>query len=170
MLALRFVLAHPDRVATLILMNTSPAVPEGMARSGLDKAIGLAIERGMSELQILIERAGRQQDDPLVRGWLDRYWAHHRVRYGAMDPQAYAEMGRAMLEQVPVTDRLGEIVQPSLILVGEGDHDFLPGTDRLEAGIPGAHRVTLTGAGHHPHQESPEEWLGAVLHHLREND
>ena len=71
-----------------------------------------------------------------------------------------------MLDETPVTDRLGEIALPTLVLVGAEDTQFLEAADLLERGIPGAVRVTLPDAGHHPQRENKPAWLAAVGDHL----
>jgi pimeloyl-ACP methyl ester carboxylesterase len=166
MVALRLALARPERVASLIALSTAPAAPEGLDPAGLERAAAIARGEGMEALQRRVEARGRRHPDPTLAGWAERYWLHHRTRYAAMDPAAYAGFARAMLEQTPIDERLGEIRVPCLIAVGEHDRAFLPGADRLEAGLRDATRVTLAGAGHHPHQEARARFLGALRAHL----
>lgn len=172
MVTLRFALAHPERVASLVLMDTAPFAPDAYDPATFEKAGAIARARGMGFLQQLVERAVRNDPAPSAsdrqtRKWADRYWPHHRMRYAAMDPVAYGALGLAMLGQEPVTGRLGEITCPTSVLVGAEDTEFLAGADALAAGIPFAVRVTLPDAGHHPHMENPEAWLAAVRGHLR---
>jgi pimeloyl-ACP methyl ester carboxylesterase len=166
MLALRFVLAHPARVRSLVLMNTAPTAPTGMQPTSLDRAGAIALEHGMDELQQRVERAGRKADDPVIAAWADRYWSHHRRRYLAMDSGTYAGLGRAMAAQEPLTGRLDEIHCPTSVIVGEHDGDFLDGADLLTKGISGARRVTIPDAGHHPQWENREAWLDAMHSHF----
>jgi pimeloyl-ACP methyl ester carboxylesterase len=171
MLALRFVLTHPKRVDSLILMDTAPFAPEAYSIEMFEKAGAIARARGMAFLQELVEKAARNEADPSASDrqaakWSDRYWVHHRRRYGAMDPEAYAVLGHLMMTQVPVVERLGEIRCPTTILVGEDDSEFLPGAKVLESGIEHAVRVTLADAGHHPQMENPDAWLRAIHEHL----
>ncbi len=172
MVALRFTLAHPERVASLIAMDTAPAAPPGYSRRLFERGGAYAQEHGMPALQARAEAAaksGKRPPAPADRHlerWIDRYWPHHKLRYCAMDPLAYQELGCEMVDQLGVEDRLGEIGCPTLVLVGADDSDFLPGADALEAGIAGARRVTIANAGHHPHQENPEAWELALQDHL----
>lgn len=172
MIALRFSLAYPDRVASLIAMNTAPFAPTGYGRRLFEAAGAYACEHGMPALQARAEeaaRSGKRAVSPADRHlerWADHYWPHHRRRYCAMDPLAYRELGCEMVDQTDVSDRLGEIACPTLVLVGADDADFLPGADALEAGIAGARRVTIGNAGHHPHQENPEAWTRALRDHV----
>jgi len=171
MVALRFALAHPDRVASLMLMNTAPFCPGGYTRATFEKAGAIARARGMAFLQERVEKAMRADTSPSaadrqIEKWADRYWPHQRLRFGAMDPVGYAALGKVMVDQEPVLGRLGEIRCPTTVLVGAEDEDFLPGADAMASGIAGAVRATLADAGHHPHMESPEAWLAAVREHL----
>jgi pimeloyl-ACP methyl ester carboxylesterase len=170
MVALRFVLAHPERVASLVLMDTAPFAPDGYDRGVFEKAGAIAEARGMSFLQELVEKAGRADSAPnpsdkQTRKWGDYYWEHMRKRYGAMDPAAYAAFGLEMMDQSSLADRLGEIACPATILVGSDDEAFQRGADAFEAGIPAAKRVTIEDAGHHPHIENTAPWLAALRAH-----
>jgi len=174
MLALRFVLTHPDRVASLACMSTAPECPENIANVEFEKAGAIARDRGMAFVQTLVERAARNDPDPgpsdlQTHKWADRYWPHHVRRYGAMDPVAYGRLGTAMAEQLPVVTRLGEIACPTTILVGEHDSDFLPGANLLATGIGHADLVTIPDAGHHPQIENTAAWLDAMRGHLARN-
>lgn len=169
MVALRFALAHPERLASFVAMNTSPEPTAGMLSGGLEKAACIALEAGMAVLQEKAEQAARRTPDPVIERWSDRYWTHHRRRFLAMEPAAYAGFGVAMTSQSAVTSRLGEIHAPALVIVGDADADFLPGAALLESGLAAARRVTLSGAGHHPHEESREAWLAALEEHLAEH-
>ena len=172
MVALRFALAHPERVTSLLLMNTAPGAPEGTTASTFEKAGAIARARGMVFLQGLVEKAARNREaaspaDRQIEKWSDVYWPLHRRRYAAMDPVAFQALGMLMVQQRPVVDRLDEIDCPTTVIVGAEDRDFLAGADALSRGIRGAVRVTLPDAGHHPHMESPEAWLAAVRDHLQ---
>jgi len=175
MLALRFVLEYPERVDSLILMDTAPFSPDDYTRDTFEKAGAIARARGMVFLQELVEKATKAREAPSasdrhVEKWSDLYWPHHRLRYAAMDPVAYGALGVAMAEQEPVVDRLGEIGCPTTVIVGADDGDFLKGADVLESGIPHAARITVPDAGHHPQMENPEAWLAAVRGHFVRSD
>ena len=95
MLALRATLAHPDRVASLVLMSTSCEAPDLYTRETFVKAGGFAENKGMLRLQARLEELGKANDPPLApdatqaqRDWRDRYWAHHRLRLLSLDPFA----------------------------------------------------------------------------------
>ena len=172
MIALRFTLSYPDRVASLVAMNTAPFAPSGYSRRLFEAGGAYALEHGMAALQARAETAAKSGKRPpspadqYVERWADRYWPHHRRRFAAMDALAYQKLGCEMVDQLGVKDRLGEIACPTLILVGADDTHFLPGASALEEGIAGAQRVTIDDAGHHPHEENPDAWLQALRDHL----
>jgi len=170
MVALRFTLAHPERVASLILMDTSPHAPGGMQAEAMEKAGEIAIAKGMVRLQELMEKRTREggSGDPADRHlerWADRYWPHMRKRYAAMDPWAYLGFARAMAHQAPLEGRLHEIGCPVHVIVGEDDAPFLAAADAFEREIPDVRRSTIPNAGHHPHQENPDAWWHAMEEH-----
>jgi len=171
MVALRFALAHPQRLASLALMSTAPFAPDGYGEETFSKGGAIAIERGMAFLQALAERIARERpsdapSDRQARKWHDAYVAHQRHRYRSMDPSAYGALGVAMMRQTSLEPRLRELALPVSVLIGRDDEGFLRGADVLSAHIPGAVRVDLDDAGHHPHREDTETWLEAMSAHL----
>ena len=169
----RLVLAHAERVASLVLMDTA-----GRAMSWMDAAIfdvggKIAVERGVEALHaILRERAG---DDPtrsvadrrLEAEWgADRFWAWRRERLLGMDPHALAPFGRALAEHPDWLERLGAVACPTLVVVGEHDTPFLPCARELADAIPGARHRVIPEAGHQPQLESPGPFTAALREHL----
>lgn len=172
MVALRFALAHPERVASLVLMDTSPRpmslpIPEA-ARTALAELVrsqGVAAllpglrQRPASEIapsrQRIIEQMG-----PEV------YWERVRRKLDAMDPVAWTELLRVLGDHSPALDRLGEIRCPTLVMVGAEDAPFLEPADEFERGIGAALRVTIPDAEHSPQLENPAAWSAAIRGHL----
>jgi pimeloyl-ACP methyl ester carboxylesterase len=174
MVALRFALTHPERVASLVLMDTSPS-PLKMplsetARAGIS---ALAREQGMGALvDAMREMAARNPNAPPAakrteaRMGSDVFWERVRRKLEAMDPVAWDELSRTLGTQTSVADRLGEINCPTLVLVGAEDLPFLKPSDELERGIRGATRVTIPDAAHSPQLENPPAWSAAIHAHL----
>jgi 3-oxoadipate enol-lactonase len=75
----------------------------------------------------------------------------------------------AWLDDPPTAERLHEIGQPTLVVVGGRDvADFQVLADRLAAEIPGARKTVIPGAAHLPGVERPEELNRIVLTFLAE--
>lgn len=165
MVTLRFALAYPERLRSAVFLNTAPELPPLLPREGYEKASAIAEARGMAGLQAILEKAGRASPDPIVESWGERFWRHHRRRFCAMTPTSYRALGRVLFESESLVDQLSSLDLPSLVIVGEGDIEFLPGADLFEAHLPRAQRVTIPGAGHHPHQENTPAWLDAMEAH-----
>jgi len=173
--ALRFALAHPDRLASLVLMDTS-AQPIRMRFSESTRAsiASFAREHGMGALAKRTREmvvANPAAVPPSARRAQERmgeevFWQRILRKHEAMDPVAWdalsAEMGR--LESS--LDRLGEIRCPTTILVGAEDTPFLAPSDEMEKRIAGARRVTIPDAAHSPQLENPAAWLEALRAHL----
>jgi pimeloyl-ACP methyl ester carboxylesterase len=174
MVALRFALAHPQRLASLLLMDTAARCPDGALRAPMAAAGRIARDDGMANLASLLR--GRAAIDP-QRPQASRrfeeeigsevYWARHRVRMTAMDPEAFAALGLLLVDQQPLTERLAEIGCPTLIIVGEEDRPFLAPSRELASGIAGAELVTIPAAAHSPQLENPIAWRRAVVGYLQ---
>jgi pimeloyl-ACP methyl ester carboxylesterase len=170
MVALRFALAHPERVASLVLMDTSARpmalpIPEPV-RAALVK---LVHEQGAAAL--LPGMRQRADLPPSMRRTIERmgaeaFWGRIQRKLEAMDPVAWTALLRVLGECEPAADRLGEIRCPTLVMVGAEDQPFLAPAHELARGIPGAERVTIEEAAHSPQLENPPEWAAAMRAHL----
>jgi 2-succinyl-6-hydroxy-2,4-cyclohexadiene-1-carboxylate synthase len=174
MIALRFALAQPRRVASLILMDTAARAPDRMPRAPFAAAGSIARSDGMATLIALLRaRAEMETDRPAAERRLeaewgtDAYWERRQRRFTAMDPEAFAELTLALVDQPPLTERLGEIRCPTTILVGEEDAGFLAPSEEMAAAIPGAELVRIPDAAHSPQIENPAAWMEAIAAHLR---
>jgi pimeloyl-ACP methyl ester carboxylesterase len=174
MVALRFALAHPERIASLLLMDTAARAPDGMPRAAFAAGGSIARSDGMATLARLLR--GRALDDPKrpaasrrveAEMCSEAYWERQRRRIEAMDPEAFATLGVMLVDQEPVTHRLGEILCPTTVIVGDEDLPFLAPAEEMRRGIRGARRATIANAAHSPQLENPPAWFAAVEDHLR---
>ena len=70
----------------------------------------------------------------------------------------------------PTIERLADIKAPTLVVIGSIDHpNLLAIADILHAKIPGARKVTMPGASHHPPVEQPKEFNRILSDFLRKN-
>jgi len=168
MVALRLALAQPERVASLVLMDTaarSVGSPRAMRAYGR-----IAAWMPPAWLWRLVRSRRRRLPGPMQRAEQamgpERYWQRLRTKLEAMDRAAYGPMVRAIAEQTSLVPRLGEVRCPTLVVVGEEDAIFRAPSDELAAGIPDARLVVVPGAHHSPQIEATDAWLAAVGGHL----
>jgi 2-succinyl-6-hydroxy-2,4-cyclohexadiene-1-carboxylate synthase len=173
MVALRAALAAPERIASLVLMDTAPGPLSFVDRGQLGLAARVAREAGMAALAQILRARAREDptrnpaDRRIEQEWgEERFWAWRTARVAAMDPAAYEALALALVEQEDLTPRLAEIGCPTAVLVGELDHEFLAPSEALARGIRGGELHVLPHAGHQPQHEAPEAWREAVLAHL----
>jgi pimeloyl-ACP methyl ester carboxylesterase len=173
MVALRFGLEHPDRVASLVLMDTSPRPLTGLPVSWMQAGAKVGREHGMGRV-FDVMRAAPSASRPEAsrrceeRMGSDRYWARIRTKIEAMDPEAMHAMAAALADHPSAEERLGEITCPTLIVVGEQDHPFLEPSRLMADRIAGARLCVVPDAAHSPQQENETAWLEAVTRHLEE--
>jgi pimeloyl-ACP methyl ester carboxylesterase len=169
MVALRFALAHPERLASLVLMDTAAREPGATPR--YYKAIGTIGRRvPLRWLGRLVQANRRRLPEPMRRAeqkmGSERYWQRLRLKLDAMDPIGFAELMRVIAEQEPISNRLHEVRCPTLVLVGDQDEAFREPSNELSDGIPDAKLVVVENSHHSPQIEAPEAWLEAIRAHL----
>jgi len=138
-LSLRFQLAHPERVAGLVLVGTGPGYRNEQAR------------------QTWNERAERNAVTLTERG-LDALTGDELTGVVHRDASGLVHVARRILPQydAAVIDGLPAIDVPVLVIVGDQDAPFLPAAQVMAARIPGAKMAVVPGAGHAPNVTHPE--------------
>ena len=166
LLSLHLALADPERVRALVLADTGPGFKQPKAQATWqarsDKTAAFVEKRGMAEF---VKRAA----DTLVG--LHPENAAARAAAAAIAAQSahgVAHFARRVAGPAsPVIERLGELSQPALVLVGERDEAYLRAAEVLVARLPRTERVTLAGAGHIANLDEPEAFDAALLGFLR---
>jgi 3-oxoadipate enol-lactonase len=157
--ALRAALRHPDRVAGLILIDPR-AGPEDEFRAPLYEASAqVAAAEGWNEdlvgtaTQFLF---GESADADLKDHWMRRWMAQPTFD----DVQAM----QAVTRRDDVTDRLGEILAPAIVIHGEEDVAIeMEHAELLADRLPNAlELVRIPRAGHSSTVENPEAVTAAV--------
>ncbi|MBM4244488.1 MAG: alpha/beta hydrolase [Deltaproteobacteria bacterium] len=167
MLALRFTLAHPERVASLILMDTS-AGPVPLLSQALARMLDAVRRSGMRRLIAAVDAmalAGEDLDIARLEGE-ERFRDRARAKLEALDPAAFLQLAALLSDHAPVAGRLGEIRCPTTIVVGQQDVPFLAAAEELARGIAGSTLVRIPGAGHSPQKSGRAAWLEAVRTHV----
>lgn len=165
--ALRFTLAHPDRVASLILMDTGARAPEGLHDDLLVAAEAVRVN-GMSWFADQVTAQPLTGEDAVIARRLgeQQHRSRTRAQLEAVDPAAFIAFASALGDHEPVTDRLAEISCPTTVVVGAEDEPFLVLSSELAESIPDAALVVLAGGGHSPQKSVSEAWVDAVSDHL----
>ena len=161
-LALHAGLAHPRRVARLILVSATGGIAdelERVARREEDEALAAQLEAGTIE-----EFADRWERQPLFRGQPPAVAAVAREDRLRNRPAGLAAalrgLGTGAME--PLWTRLGELRMPVTAIVGERDAKFRKLAERMVAEIPDAELLVVPGVGHAVHLEAPALVAAAV--------
>ena len=161
LLALDLALSRPELVSALVLVDAplpdhdwSPgfarydeqetaAALAGDADAVVDVNLSYWAEGAAAHVQAQIERMLRD-----LLAWQLPVWSELDVELARPD----------------LGDRLAELAVPTLVVVGEHDHDdFQVIAARLASTIPGAIAATIPGAGHLPTLEQPRALLDLLL-------
>jgi pimeloyl-ACP methyl ester carboxylesterase len=168
MVARRVVLENPDRVESLVLMDTSPGPVPGLDGELLEMGAVIALHEGMDELKRIMDAFSPlgtpayerlMAERPGYREFNDRKWA-------TLSATMWATLGRAIRDQPDELAALAAVRCPTLVIVGEQDEPFLGVSRDMASTIPGAQLVVVPDAGHSPQFENGPAWLAAIEAHL----
>ena len=150
---------HPERVASLTLISTTPDGPGGADHPDLPPM--------SPELAASFSEGGETPDWSNLEAVTDYYIAGERMLAGTIpvDEKALREVITRVWQRspnlaagqnhwqldggAPIRDRLGSLTMPTLVLHGTADPLFpCPHGEALAREIPGARLVPLPGMGH----------------------
>ncbi len=169
MLALELAASHPERVARLVLLSTTPGgqlavplSPETWQR--------LLAPRGRNAAEQLLDKM-RLALAPEFCARRPRALAARVARRLALQPPAHAWLAQATAgAQFAIGDRLAGIAAPTLLLSGDRDRIVpLENSRRLAARLPDARLRVFRGAGHYLTLERPRAVLRATVEFLEED-
>lgn len=166
-LALRFALNHPERVAGLVLIGTTPGFRdehERAARLAADHATANRILN--APLPVFLEA---WMDSPMIRSqkklppdWLEAM----RTRRLQHDPQRLASAAIALGQGSfpPLWDALPRLNKTVTLITGESDKRYGAIAERMLALLPQGQAVhhRLPGAGHCAHLENPDALIASL--------
>lgn len=169
--ALNFALSYPARTSALVMVCSSPGgfKYEGEAPP-LWEQIVAAFEAGdlerTSELETELWAVGRYRPpDQVDAGIRDLVKAMNLI---ALQKEV-AGVGEEQDFAPSAVERLGEIVAPMLIVIGEVDSPAIHEAGKLMmAQIAGARSVVIPDTAHLPNMERPDEFNRATLDFLRD--
>jgi pimeloyl-ACP methyl ester carboxylesterase len=166
-IAVDFALQHPEMVSALI-----SAAP-GLSGYGDDRQM-------IQALQSLAQLAREEGLERAVQVALDNPFLPATVPGQQKIRQILLENGHLFYlgfptvslmqsPNPPALNRLDEIQVPTLIIVGDRDHqEILAIASRLQEGIPQSRKILIPGAGHFINLEKPVEFNQTVLDFLTE--
>jgi 2-succinyl-6-hydroxy-2,4-cyclohexadiene-1-carboxylate synthase len=160
--ALHVALAHPERVARLVLVASTAGIEddgERARRRADDERLAEQIERGT-----IAAFADRWTALPLFEGTPAAAAAVWREDLERNDPRALAAALRGLGAgaMAPLWDRLGALRMPVTVLAGERDARYRALGERLTAVLPDARLVVVPGAGHGLPREAPGAVAAAI--------
>jgi pimeloyl-ACP methyl ester carboxylesterase len=168
-LAQQVALAHPDRVESLVLISTSPAVPCGAELPPMSEDLRAYFAAEVPRpdwaeraavIDYIVDYERRLEgaeyfDEAHVRALVERIVDRTNDVAASMTNHALAEEGEL------ARGRLDEIAAPTLVIHGTADPLFPYGHgEALAREIPRAELLPLAGVGH---QVPPRPWWTAVI-------
>lgn len=180
MLALRYAIEHPDRVAGLIYVSGTGIDPEDTWKPTFYRDIERRIGADLPRWRELggRDRTPEEDREHAILQWkadfVDPVTARrHAERFGTpwlginydCADSIKADV-RPYLRDGDLPQRCRTLTVPVLII--DGDQDVRPrwAVDSLAAALPRVERVTLAGAGHNPWAEDPTGFREAVARFL----
>jgi 3-oxoadipate enol-lactonase len=166
--ALDAALLHPERVSALVLVDSGLGGHETSQLDAYNEEEDALLDAGrVDEAVELNLRVWLGSDvDPVARKHVQEEL--HRAFEAILAAYERDPPGPvAWLDDPPAAERLHDIRQPTLVVVGDQDvADFQVIADRLAAEIPGARKAVIRGAAHVPSIERPDEFNRIVLEFL----
>jgi pimeloyl-ACP methyl ester carboxylesterase len=156
--ALAFALAHPERIAKLVLSDAAACFPpqgreafavmaQKVAEAGLGAVAEIAAKRVHSPAYLAAHPEAIEQRKQVLLG------IHPKAFQGACK----------ILQEADLTPLLHHLRVPTLVVCGELDQATPPALNKqIVENVAGAKYVELPGCGHCPPLEQPREFLAAI--------
>ncbi len=155
MVAQHLVLAHPEPVRALVLVDTAADMPSSLRTQERARLVEIAREEGMEavfeEQMSTSPMADQLRSQPeILENWRQQFLLTSR--------EAYIYCAQAIANREPLLDQIRAIHIPTLIICGENDDPFLEPSHRMHERIPDSELAIISGAGHTPQIEKPAEF------------
>ncbi len=158
-LSLRAALLAPARVRALILLDTQAGVDPPETIAAYQQMLDTWTTVGpIDELTGIVANIIIADPDENER-WI--------ARWKEMPSEPMANAGRCLLDRDDITDRLGEITCPALVVHGTEDTAIpMERAEALAAGLPGAGDVVKVPGAHAANLTHPEPVNAAIIEFL----
>ncbi len=160
MIAMRFAIDHPECVAALVLCDTAAKIGDAATWNGRIEAVRSGGMEAVADAVLLrwfpeAIRAGREAE---IDGW----------RNLLLRTPVEGYVGSCMaLRDADLTDELGRIAAPTLVVAGEVDQSTPVALVRATAGrISGAGFEVIERAGHIPSIDQPARLARLIRDHV----
>jgi 3-oxoadipate enol-lactonase len=156
--ALAFALAHPERIAKLLLSDAAACFPpEG--RKAFETMAAKVAEGGLGAIA---EIAAKRVFSPDYLAVHPEMIEERKQVLLAIEPKAF-QAACKVLQETDLTPLLHRLRVPTLVVCGEFDQATPPALNRVIADkVAGARYVELPGCGHCPPLEQPQQFLVAI--------
>ncbi len=175
-LAMHIAVAHPERVAGLVLIGTLGAVPDGGAAALIDNLVARLTAKERAQLDPLVARQAAGDDDPAIwQGITAILWPSYQHDHAIPRPIELPRIAPPVAGESSTLASIADAFEagtlerglpdyrgPALLI--HGDDDPLPASASLDTAalIPGAEIQILDACGHHPWIERPGAVRDAV--------
>ena len=158
-LSLRVALTAPERVCGLILLDTAAAAEHPDVAAGYQQMIDTWATVGpvdeLAEIIANIIIADPEENAVWIAKWQSR------------PQELIVQAGACLLSRDDITDRLGEITCPALVIHGTEDTAItMDKAETLAAGLVGCGGVVKVGGAHAANLTNPEPVNAAILEFL----
>jgi 3-oxoadipate enol-lactonase len=157
-IALAFALAHPERIAKLVLCDAAAGFPP----EGRNAFAEMAQRVADSGLGSIAEIAAKRVFSPAyLTAHPERVEERKKVLL-EIDPKAFQAACR-ILQETDLMPLLHHLKLPTLVVCGQFDQATPPALNKqIVEKVAGARYVELPGCGHCPPLEQPEQFLTAI--------
>jgi proline-specific peptidase len=175
MLAMEYALTQPEGVTSLILADTTASTPQWIAETSrlvselppeVQQAIRTHEAQGTTDspkyeeaCRVFSRRHAGGHIDPKPE-WVEKAFEKledNEVYLTMWGPSEFCATGP--LKDWDITDRLGEIRIPTLVIAGRYDEATPALAETVHHGIPGSELVIFENSAHFPHIEETERYL-----------
>ena len=156
--ALAFALAHPERIAKLVLCDAAAGFPP----DGRKAFAAMAEKVAKAGLGSIAEIAAKRVFSPAYLAAHPEKIEERKAVLLAIEPKAF-QAACKILQEVDLTPLLHRLKVPTLVVCGEFDQATPPLLNKAIADkVTGARYVELPGCGHCPPLEQPEQFIAAI--------